>query len=91
MAPNARRYPRVRETLAYYDAATAARFLRIPVHCACARIDPAVAPEGQFSIYNALAGSKSLFPLTSGHMTYAEQAREERELLQEIDNYFRDL
>jgi cephalosporin-C deacetylase len=86
-----RRHPKARETLAYFDAATAARFIRQPVHCACARFDPAVAPAGQFSIYNALAGPKKLFSLTAGHHAYADQAQEERELLREIDNYFRDL
>jgi hypothetical protein len=47
-----------------------------------------VAPEGQFSIYNGVPGAKSLFPLAAGHPTPAE---EERELLQEIDTFFRDL
>ncbi len=87
----ARRHPRVRETLAYFDAAVAARFLRIPVHCACAGFDPSVAPAGQYAIYNALAGPKSLFRLAAGHHPYSTQEAEERELLQEIDNYFRDL
>jgi len=87
----ARRHPRVRETLAYFDAATAARYLRQPVHCACAPFDPAVAPAGQFSIYNAIPGPKSLFTLTAGHHAYSDQGKEEQELLREIDNYFRDL
>lgn len=87
----ARRHPRVAETLAYYDAATAARFVRQPVHCACARVDPAVAPEGQFAVFNALPGPKRLFPLTAGHSAYPALAREERELLREIDDFFRDL
>jgi cephalosporin-C deacetylase len=86
-----RRHPRVVETLAYYDAATAAGFLRIPVHCACAQVDPSVAPEGQFSIFNAIPGPKTLFSLTAGHLEYPGQAGEERELLREIDNFFRDL
>lgn len=84
----ARRHPKALETLAYYDAAAAARFLRMPVHFACAQVDPAVAPEGQFSIYNASPESRVLFPLTAGHPT---PAGEERELLREIDNFFRDL
>jgi cephalosporin-C deacetylase len=87
----ARRHPRAVQTLAYYDAATAAQFLRVPVHCACALADTTVAPEGQFSIFNALPGEKKLFPLTAGHAAYPAQGDEERKLLQEIDNYFRDL
>ena len=87
----ARRHPKAVETLAYYDAAVAARFLRMPVHCACAQADSAVAPEGQFSIFNALPGPKTLFPLTAGHAEHPAQKAEERELLREIDNFFRDL
>jgi cephalosporin-C deacetylase len=87
----ARKHPQVRETLSYYDAASAARFLRQPVHCACALEDSAVAPAGQFAIFNALAGPKALFPLTAGHADYPGQANEERELLREIDKFFRDL
>jgi cephalosporin-C deacetylase len=60
----------------------------MPVHFACAQVDPAVAPEGQFSVYNAVAGAKALLPLTAGHPT---PAAEERELLREIDTFFRDM
>ena len=45
-------------TLRSFDAAAAARYLRIPVHVAAARFDPAVPPPGQFAIYNALAGER---------------------------------
>lgn len=86
-----KKHPATRETLAFFDAASAARFVRQPVHCACARFDPAVAPAGQFSVYNALGGPKTLFALTAGHHAYRGQAEEERELLREIDDFFRDL
>ncbi|MFZ0790482.1 MAG: hypothetical protein WAM94_12775 [Chromatiaceae bacterium] len=42
----ARRNLHVAETLAYYDAAVAARLIRQPVHVAAALFDPAVAPPG---------------------------------------------
>jgi cephalosporin-C deacetylase len=75
-------------TLAYYDAASAARQIRIPVHCALAGFDPAVAPPGQFSIFNALAGEKELFPLQAGHFPYPEAEHEERRLLGELERFF---
>lgn len=87
----AKKHPRVLETLRYYDAAVAARFVRQPVHCACAKFDPSVAPAGQFAVYNALGGEKRLFTLTAGHHAHPGQVEEERKLLQEIDNFFRDL
>lgn len=87
----ARQHPGIAETLRYYDAATAARFLRQPTLCACATFDPSVAPAGQFAIHNALAGPKELFPLTAGHHAFPGQAEEERILLRKIDEFFRDL
>jgi len=74
--------------LAFHDAAVAARYVRIPVHCACARFDPSVAPAGQFAIYNALRGPKALFVLEAGHHPYPRQAEEERLLLEELVTFF---
>ncbi|MCF7996350.1 MAG: acetylxylan esterase, partial [Chromatiaceae bacterium] len=48
----------LKETLAYYDAGSAARFIRQPMLVAAALFDPSVAPPTQFAIYNALAGPK---------------------------------
>lgn len=87
----AAKHPGVVETLRYFDAATAARFLRQPTLAACAAFDPGVAPAGQYAIFNALAGPRELFPLTAGHHEYPQQAEEERELLRKIDEFFRDL
>jgi len=87
----ARKAPQVSDTLAYYDAAIAARHIGIPMHCACALFDPSVAPAGQFAIYNALPGPKELFVLPAGHHSYSGQPERERELLREIHNFFRDL
>jgi cephalosporin-C deacetylase len=78
----------VERTLAYYDAAVAARWIRVPVYFACAAFDPMVAPPGQFAVYNAVPGEKSLFVLRAGHFTYPEQADEERELLREVHQFF---
>lgn len=78
----------VLETLRYYDAATAASSIRIPVHVAAARFDPAVAPPGQFAIYNALAGPKELFVLDAGHFDYPNQARQKDELRVKLVRFF---
>lgn len=87
-----RKYPGVAgRTLAYFDAATAARYLRQPVHCACALADPFVAPPGQFAIHNAIPGEKQLFVLEAGHMEYPEAFAQETQLLQELDRFFSDL
>jgi len=81
----------VMETLRYFDAATAARHIDIPVHFACAKIDPSVAPAGQFAIYNAVPGEKQLFTLNCGHKDYPEQAEQEAELLLELEAFFSEM
>ncbi|WP_273703646.1 hypothetical protein [Candidatus Accumulibacter vicinus] len=47
---------------------------------AAALFDPTVAPPSQFSVFNALGGSKELFVLTTGHFDYPRRIREERQL-----------
>lgn len=59
--------PRVARVLSYFDAATAAGLLDIPVHVGAAMFDPVVPPPGQFAIHNALPGTRELFVLTAGH------------------------
>jgi cephalosporin-C deacetylase len=61
-----RRHPEVLDVLAYFDAATAAKRIRIPVLAAPAVFDPVVPPPGQFAICNAL-GTKEIFVHTTGH------------------------
>ena len=53
------------ETLAYHDAALAAKRIAVPTHFACARFDPMVAPPGQFAVYNAVVAEKELFVLNA--------------------------
>jgi cephalosporin-C deacetylase len=84
----ARRHVHVIATLAYYDAAVAARYIRQPMHLALARFDPAVAPPGQFAVYNALPGPKELFVLRAGHFEHPGSAAEDRELLSELRGFF---
>lgn len=84
-----RRYPEaIERTLSYHDAAIAARWIQVPVHLACAVFDPMVAPPGQFAIYNAVPSEKKCFILPAGHFSYPAQEITERELLQEIHEFF---
>jgi len=78
-------------TLKYFDAATAARRIDVPVHCALALEDPVVAPPGQFSIYNALGGAKQLFTMDAGHMEYPSKVRQAAMLNRELKEFFSDL
>jgi cephalosporin-C deacetylase len=78
----------VLDTLRYYDAAVAARYVQAPVHVAAALADPMVAPPGQFSIYNALAGEKHLFVLECGHADYPRKIAQENALIAEIREFF---
>lgn len=59
--------PSIARTLAFFDAATAARRLRIPVVFACALFDPAVTPPGQFAVANAHPGPKRISVFLTGH------------------------
>ncbi|GAA2050971.1 acetylxylan esterase [Catenulispora yoronensis] len=69
--------PQVLDVLAYFDAATAARHLSIPVQAVPALFDPSVPPPGQFAIVNALAGEVDVQLATAGHfMEYPEFAEE---------------
>lgn len=81
-------HPGILDTLAYYDSAMAARFASKPVHVAAALFDPMVAPPGQFAVYNAWAGPKTLFVLEAGHFEYPRQQEQEQLLLREIQQFF---
>jgi len=78
----------VMETLAYYDAASAARFLTIPTLVAAARFDPAVPPPGQFAIYNAIPEPwRHLFILSAGHFDYPDKTTEELSLQKAVISF----
>jgi len=78
-------------TLPWYDAAVSARFIEIPVLCACARYDPMVAPPGQFAIYNALQAEKQLYVLSAGHHDYPCRDAEEQQLRNDLEAFFAEL
>lgn len=78
---HAARHAQVRETLALFDAATAASRIVRPMLVAAARFDPAVAPPCQFSIANALpsGGESEVVVLDAGHFAYdCMQAQQDR-------------
>lgn len=78
----------VLETLAYYDAASAARHLRIPTLVAAALFDPAVPPPGQFAIYNAIpAALRRLSVLAAGHFDYPGKDARQAELARELSAF----
>jgi len=87
----AREHRNVMVTLRYYDAALAARHITSPVHLAAALFDPAVAPPGQFSIYNALRCPKRLFVLAAGHFDYPGRMEQETRLLEDLRDFFAPL
>jgi cephalosporin-C deacetylase len=87
----ARRHGHVLDTLRYYDAASAVRHSRIPVHVAAALFDPVVAPPGQFAIYNCLPEPKRLFVLDAGHYDYPRRIEQERELRGDLEAFFEPL
>jgi cephalosporin-C deacetylase len=68
--------PSVLDVLAYYDSASCAQFVDVPVLVAPALRDPVVPPPGQWSVYDALPSQKELFTLTAGHVQYPEEAAE---------------
>ncbi|MEV0647306.1 acetylxylan esterase [Phytomonospora sp. NPDC050363] len=69
-----RRHPEVLDVLAYFDAATAASRITMPVQVGAALFDPAVPPPGQFAVYNALGGDKRLHVLPAGHFPHKGEA-----------------
>ncbi|MBO3103901.1 acetylxylan esterase [Cellulomonas fengjieae] len=74
-------HPEALDTLRYFDAATAATFMRAPTHVGLALADPAVPPPGQFAVYNALSGPRESFIRIAGHMDYPGMADEAAALL----------
>ncbi len=78
----------VMDTLAYYDAATAAAFTRVPALVATALFDPVVPPPAQFAVYNAIPASlRRLFVLTAGHVDYPDKASQQQALDREVDDF----
>lgn len=84
----AKNHAGVMEVLQYYDAAVSAHYAKQMLLAALAEFDPAVAPPGQYAIYNAWLGPKKLFPLLAGHFAYPGQAQCELDLICELRRFF---
>ncbi|MFL6109845.1 MAG: acetylxylan esterase [Catenulispora sp.] len=81
--------PEILDVLAYFDAATAARHVRIPVQVVPALFDPSVPPPGQFAVANSLAGPVDVQVLTAGHFgDYAENVEEALKLRAATRRFF---
>ncbi|PDT09861.1 alpha/beta hydrolase [Rhizobium sp. J15] len=79
----------VLETLGFYDAATAARRIKVPMLTAVALFDPAVAPPCQFAVANAMPKDNEIFILDAGHFDYPGSAEQEAALRDKIGQFFR--
>lgn len=67
-------HPEAWDVLPYFDAATAARRIRIPTLVAPAHDDPAVPPVGQWAIARSVPSEhRVLHPMTAGHQTYPQE------------------
>lgn len=84
----AQEHPEVAEVLRYFDAATAARLIKIPVLVAAALFDPAVPPPGQFAVFNALPGRKELYVRQAAHFAHRGERKEYEELQMRLGQWF---
>ncbi len=84
-------HPEVLDTLALFDAGTAAMRIRKPMLVAVARYDPAVAPPCQFSVANALPTSNhhETVILDAGHVDYPGQEEQHARLSEKVRDFFR--
>lgn len=93
-AESVRRYyashPEVLDVLQYYDAATAASRIGVPVLVSPALFDPAVPPPGQFAVANAIP-DRGLFLLTAGHFDYPTMDSETHALRNVQERWFSDI
>ena len=83
-------HPEDIETLRFFDAATAATRIQIPMLIAVARFDPAVAPPCQFTVANALTTSKhhETVILDAGHFDYPGMEEQHAVLNNKVRQFF---
>lgn len=85
----AKKHEDVIETLKFYDAATAAGAITVPMLVAVARFDPAVAPPCQFAVANALSENcKQTVILDAGHVDYPGASEQKRLLADRTRRFF---
>jgi cephalosporin-C deacetylase len=83
-------HPEILDVLSYFDAATAAERITIPVFVAAAVFDPAVPPPGQFAIYNALSGPKQFFIRQAAHFELAGNEFDDQAVNARLMRWFAD-
>lgn len=83
-------HPEVLDVLKYFDAATAARWIQIPVFVAAAEFDPAVPPPGQFAVYNALQKPKKFFLRQAAHFDLAGNEFDGQSIAARLRRWFAD-
>ena len=83
--------PSVLDVLAYFDSATHAVRINIPVHVACAEYDPVVPPPGQFTVYNAICSPKKLYTLRSGHFEWPGRAADDAAAAHDRERFRRSI
>ena len=83
-----RLHPEARSVLRYFDAATAARRIQIPVLCAPAHFDPAVPPAGQMAVANALRATGHIVEISAGHFDHPGLAEENAALESRTESFF---
>ena len=82
-----RQHPEALEVLRYFDAATAALRIQIPVLCVPAHFDPAVPPAGQMAVANALRATGHIVELSAGHFDHPGLPGERAQLEQRIEAF----
>jgi cephalosporin-C deacetylase len=80
----------VLKTLSFFDAATAAARIEIPMLLAVACFDPMVAPPCQFSVANALSSSNhnETVILDAGHFDYPGSQEQQALLTEKLKRFF---
>lgn len=81
-------HPEAVSVLRYFDAATAARRIQIPVLCAPAHFDPAVPPAGQMAVANALRETGHIVEISAGHFEHPELPAEMAALDRLTEKFF---
>ncbi|WP_223586145.1 acetylxylan esterase [Microbacterium sp. OVT16B] len=76
-------HPEHRPVIDYFDAAIAARRLRIPTLTIAAVLDPAVDPRGQFAVHHAIPAPSRLGVRANGHLDGPLGAAADRLALQQ--------
>ena len=82
-------YGSVFETLRFFDAASAASRITVPMLVAPALFDPAVAPPCQFAVVNALQKFNEIFILDAGHFDYAGMDKQNARLRDKVGQLFK--